>query len=490
MSYWMVLLVTAPVFALVLGLGSAAPLSAVPHREPAQDRGTEVELGIQEALHLAEEHSFAVQAGEKRSELARERARLARRALLPSVSLSYGLSDTVSYGAADQRERRVGLELRTPIYLGGTVNAAIRAEQRRATEALQAGFAAYDELSYTTTVLYIRLLTARATMAIQDELREIAAREFAVAGRRRELGELTAYELLAVEIEALAAEHEYSVATERERRSQLELATRVGFARPEEMLMRLREAVRYEYRGMPAEEYRLGRLLAAARESGTTAALDAERAAAVDAYRLSQRAAFPRIHLSLGVDAEHGRQRLREPGVRVGLELSAPLPAMPVSASFTASQHGEHTRSRGVSGTADPGQNLEYGTSRRTALLELQTVEQAIEEARRTQRYEITGLVIAYEQAVARANLAAQVLELRQQQASISLVRRELGEATHAEYLRAAATTAQAQTEARNAVTAILEAEVALRRSVGLPLEPLLEAVFVPSDTPRKETVP
>jgi len=459
--------------ALLLGSGTAPHLCAKPRH------GTEVELGIQEALRLASEHSFALHAGEKRAELARERARLARRALFPSLGLSYGLSDTVSYGAGDQRERRVGLELRTPVYLGGTVSAAIRAEQRRAAEALQAGYDAHEELSYSTTVLYIRLLAARTAMEIQGELRTIAVRELAVANRRRDLGELTSYELVALEIEAVAAEHEYTLAAERVRRSELELATQVGFARPEEMRIRPREAVAYEYRGMPAGEYRLERLLGAARESGTETALEAERAAALDAYHLAQRAAFPRVHLSLGVDAKHGSQRLREPGLRLGLEVSAPLPAVQISTSISATQQGEHSRTRAVSGTAEPGQHLEYGTSRRTALLELQTVDEAVSAARRAQRQEIMRLAIAREHALRQAELAARGLELRRRHADITTVRRELGEATHADYLRSEAAAAQAEATARQAVAEILEAEVALRRTAGLPLEPLLRAVFI-----------
>ncbi|TVR87148.1 MAG: hypothetical protein EA428_13425 [Spirochaetaceae bacterium] len=443
---------------------------------------TELSLGIQDALRLAAEHSFARRAGEQRAELARERARLARRALLPSVGLSYGLSDTVSYGAGDQRERRIGLELRSPVYLGGTVSAAIRAEQRRAGEALQAAHDAHEELSYGTALLYIRLIAARTAMDVQNELRMIAVRELAVAARRRELGELTLYELVAVEIEAVAAEHEYDLAAERVRRSQLELATQLGFARPEEMLIRPGEALRSEYSGTGTEEYRLELLLAAARESGTEASLEAERAAAVDAYRLAQRAALPRIHVSLGVDAEHGQQRLREPGMRVGLELRAPLPAVPVSASVQAAQQGDQTRTRALTGSAEPGNNLEYGSSRRAALLELQIVEDAVEAARRSQRQEIINLSIAREHAITRAELADRALSLRRMHADIVAVQRELGEATQAVYLRAETAAAQARAEASSAATGILEAEVALRRSVGLPLEPWLQSMFVDRD--------
>ncbi|MFN2312674.1 MAG: TolC family protein [Spirochaetia bacterium] len=467
--------------ALLSGINPTSLMPAEPHPS------TEIELGIHEAIARAGDHSFALRAGEHQAELARERARLARRALLPTIGLTYGLSDTVSYGAGDQRERRIGLDLRAPVYLGGTVSAAIRAEQRRAAEALQAGSEAHDELVYTTTVVYLRLLGARAAMEIQHDLRVIAARELAVASRRRELGELTTQELLAVEIEALAAEHEYDLAAEGLRRSELEIATQVGLVRPEEMRVRPRETVRYEYRGMPAEEYRLERLMAAARESGTEASLAGERAAAVDAYRLAHRAAFPRVHVSLGVDAEHGQHRLREPGIRVGLEVSAPLPAAPISVSMQAAQQGEHTRTRAVSGSAEPGSNVEYGTSRRTALLELQIVDEAVETARRTQRQEVLQLNIAREHAITRADLAARAVSLRRQNADIAAMRRDLGEATHAEYLRAEATVAQARAEARQAVNEILETEVALRRSVGLPLEPLLQAMFV---TLSKEDIP
>ena len=450
----------------------------------ATPQTSEVSLGIQDALRLAAEHSVARRAGEKRAELARERARLARRAMFPSLSLSYGLSDTVSYGAADQRERRVGLEARGPVYLGGTVSAAIRGEQRRASEALQAAADAHEELSYGTTVLYIRLLAARTALEVHNELRVIAVRELAVATRRRELGELTLFELVAVEIEAVAAEHEYDLATERVRRSQLELATQLGFARPEEMLIQPREALRSEYggTGTGTEEHRLEQLLAAARESSTEASLEAERAAAVDAYRLAQRAAFPRVHVSLGVDAEHGPQGLREPGLRVGLEVRAPLPVVPVSASAQAAQQGTQTRTRAVTGSAEPGNYLEYGNSRRAALLELQIVGEAVEAARRSQRQEIISLSIARDHAVSRAKLAARTLSLRRMQADIVAAQRELGEATQAAYLRAETAAALAGAEAGSAATEILEAEVALRRSAGLPLEPWLHSMFVLRD--------
>jgi outer membrane protein TolC len=450
-------------------------LPAVPHAASPVDAGPGLSLEQAQARAIAVSTELAI----LRLRM-RERARawaLGAREFLPRFSLEVDDSEIIAIGGPDTRTGSLSVSVEQPVFDGG--RAVLRRALSRAELLLdQRAYAdREDALADEVRGLYWQALVQKEKLAIQEEARDIAARQVEIARTERRIGAIREIDLVETELEQARAE------------------LRVGQTRAalEESLDLLRERLRlgqgeplalsgaidagYDGLSLPVDP---GVLAAAARAGNASVKrkeLEARRA--LEALRASRTEFVPRISVGLTVSISGSRLPLQEPSVTGEIVVDFPSRAFPLSTRVSTGRAWPGRASRasrtGAAFLEDLGGWIERAEAELARQESLMEKEQAVE----TLLAQVRRALSAYGQARSAASLQRRAVTLADSRAAILGRQLELGEATRVDYMEALAQRAREAGNLLEEVRAVLEAEREIEKLLGVragELAPMAEA--------------
>ena len=423
-------------------------------------------------LSLAEAETRALAASTHLAILrlrARQRARawaLGAREYLPRLSLQVDDSETIAVGGPDTRSGSVSVTIEQPVFDGGRI--AVRRALSRAELLLDQGACADEEDALVDAVrgLYWKALVQQEKLGIQEEARDIAARQVEIARAERGIGAIREIDLVETELEQARADLRVE-----ETRGALDetldlLRERLSMGTGEPLA--LSGTIDAGYPGLDLP--RVADRLVAAALAGNTAVKRTELEArkALEAVRVARMQFVPRISLALTVSFSGDRLPLQEPSASGELILDFPSRAFPLSTSVSAGRTLSGQASRSSAAEAAFLEDLSGWTDRADA--ELARQESLMENARavETLRAQVGRAAAAYEQKKSAASLQRRTVALAESRAAILGRQLELGGTTRVDYMEALAQRARDAGDLLEDVLAVLEAERGIERLLGV----------------------
>jgi outer membrane protein TolC len=440
-----------------------------------QDPGGAADAGPPRAvlrLSLAEAESRALSSSTKLAILRlrmRQRARawaLGVREYLPRLSLQVDDSEIIASGGPDTRSASLSVTIEQPVFDGGRV--AVRRALSRAELLLDQGAFTDEEDALVDAVrgLYWQALVQQEKLRIQEEARDIAARQVEIARTERTIGAIREIDLIETELEQARAELRVD-----DTRAALEekldlLRERLGMGTGEQLA--LSEAIDAGYPGLrlPRDA---GPLVAAALAGNTTVKRrDLEARKALEAVRAARMEFVPRISVALTLSISGERLPLQEPSVSGELIFDFPSRVFPLSTSLSTGRAWPRQASRASGADAALFEDLGGWSDRAAAELARQESLMEKEEAVDTLRAQVVRAAAACEQKKSAASLQRRTVALAESRAAILGRQLELGGTTRVDYMEALAQRARDAGDLLEDVLAVLEAEREIERLLGV----------------------
>ncbi|MBN1836704.1 MAG: TolC family protein [Spirochaetales bacterium] len=425
----------------------------------------ETVLNIEDAVALAVAASDELRFARLERSIAAERARLSLRSFLPAVSLDYAQNDSVVYGAADSRLKRLSVGLSQVLFAKGSRISGCRVQnlelglQSRALEQARAA------LVLEVTNLYLDALRLRLERGILEESCRNIQVQVRIAAEELRLGEIT--ELAYLELVLAAKDQELELARRRqaEERSSFELREALGL----EGQVRLTGTIDEDYRGLLETrepqwfvEACLSRNLELRRQE-------------VELYGLRMRLTqcrlswLPEVKASAELSMAGEQFPLTEPGFSLGVDFEFAAPVLPATAASTVGASGPRQRSAGISGSFGVGDNLEGMLAVRLAALELERAASRREAIRRGLEFTVRERL----QSIAHQREAFALLRekraIGERTQAVRSLMVDLGEITRLELVEGEAELAGLRVELLACVVTLFNLEVSLLEQCGLP---------------------
>lgn len=195
------------------------------------------ELDLPGALTYALENNFAIRQAQQRI---RERDGLiieVRSQALPNVSVNAdyteidsGLSENNQFLPPMNRDWRVALNVKQALYTGGSVSAALRAQNYLEQAVLSDLKATINQAVFEVTVGFYDVLLARERVVVQEQNIELLEEQLQDSKNRFDAGSVSQFEVLRSEVELANAQPELIRARNRFKISIEELRQALGFS--------------------------------------------------------------------------------------------------------------------------------------------------------------------------------------------------------------------------------------------------------------------
>ncbi len=415
-------------------------------------------MTLAEAVSRALERDPSVGALAEEMRIANSRARLARRDLLPSLTLGYSMMDSVRYAGPDTSSRRISLGVEQLVTSGGRRQAGHRIESIRATAVAREHQERIHAVTMATMEQIARVLIeemaselfARAHEVARDQLR-IARAEFALGLVTR--NDLTELELAVRAVELDAVESRQSLAARR-------AAVRRALGLDPGVVPRFRARVDPDYRGtIDPERVREtdSRERAVALVRATT-----QRDIAEQELRVARSAWFPSLQLGAELHASGDQFPLHEPGLSLTGSIRFGAPLLPNDTRVTVGTTAQDERTRALSVAVHPGDGLNQLSSIAAARLALDQSRAVLTMTHQEIADATSEAVDRVELLRARIDLLRGRLELQREMGAIREVQIQLGEITRIRALEQDGETARTEVELLRTIAALFAAELHL----------------------------
>jgi outer membrane protein TolC len=312
--------------------------------------GFSAPLTLEEVILRALASSDEIEIAESVEKLLRLEKRMGLLAFFPRFSGGFTATDTVIYHSPDTRGYRISLGVDQPIYTGGS----LVEEFRNGKAALE--IHRYERKGVENAVVfeavagYTRLIVLETRIEIQIMTEDLLSRQLEAAEEELALGlitELTFAKMhLARERQVLArraVEIEYRVLRER-------LAEKLEIVPPE--ALEPTEGICSPYTGTRSGGAAALFLSTAREHNPDLVARRLATAAAERGLKHAKRFWIPRISLRGEVSVTGDRFPLSTPGFSVGVDISVPLPFIPLSGSVAVGSLGPDSRFADIRGSA------------------------------------------------------------------------------------------------------------------------------------------
>ncbi len=444
----------------------------------------EIETAVRKALARSPE----LRLGDFERRLAAQRLRLTARSFLPTLALEYAHNDSVSYGAADSRTRRLTVTASQLLYGGGRLTRERRVQQGQLKVATASARLKSQELALSVVALYTDILRLGMKQKIEAEARALARKQLAVAREERALGVITELDLLDLEVAVSDLELQQEKTAQEERVLLFRFARLLGY--PPESPPRPAGSIAADYAGfLLGEEEPLEK--AAARYLERTMRASGELLAARLEAEQSRRAALasrwswlPQVRLVLAVSMSGDRFPLSEPGFSAGLEMGLDLPVLPSAAALSLGSTGAWGRSRGFTVETQPGDALEGLWDRSLAELKARQAALQLEELYTQLRFDIAEELAAIRYRKRSLALLRRRLAVEEARLEVQRLRVELGEIRRVDLVTEEIDLAGLRIEVLDGAVALYAAEAALLQRAGGAVLAASHALIVRRENP------
>jgi len=438
-----------------------------------------VTLDIEKAVELAVGTSDELRYAHIERDIAAERTRLSLRSFFPAVTLGYAQNDSVVYGAADSRLKRLSVGLSQVLFARGSRVSRYRLSNLDLGIQSRALAQARAALMLKVTNLYLGALKLELERRILEESHRNIQSQIRIAAEELRLGEIT--ELAYLELMVAGKNQELELARRRqaEARGAFELQQVLGLS--ERVL--LTGTIDEEYRGLLVErepawfvEACLARNLELRRQE-------------VELYGLRNQLEQSRLSWVPGISARAELSMagedfpLTEPGFSLGLELDFAPPLLPVSTGTTAGSSGPRERSAGVTGSLELGGDVEGVLAVRLATLRLDQACSRRDSIRRNLEFTVREQLQSRSHQLEALQLLREKRAIQERTQGIRSLMVDLGEITRLQLVEEEAELAALRIDILSAVVALFNQEVSLLEQCGLPgLETSYRAIIRTED--------
>lgn len=385
--------------------------------------------------------------------------------VMPTLSITYTETGSVTRGGPDTYQSTLGFEFSQLVYNRGTYWIGRRqtaAERQLATENL---VVQESQVATAFLELLISLLLNQERIAIRTELIANARDQLVIAVEELDLGSITELDLLEVETQVL----EQELALEELRRTQTQLAFQINAALDLDPDSEVRFDAELDASFTGLVEQLDAPALTARALSENIQLRQARNAVAVagDAVRTARRVWLPQVSASASVQFSGDEFPLSDPTLGLGVDLAWNLPVAPVDVGGDISRSDSLSRSRSATvSTTIPG-NVEGLTAGDQARLSaLQAGTNLLDQS--------TALTFQIEQAVDEISsrrrslsVARRRLGLERRRVEIELVLLELGQLTRVDAVESQVRLANLEIDLIESVVELFRTELAVLQTVG-----------------------
>lgn len=385
--------------------------------------------------------------------------------VMPTLSITYTDTGSVTRGGPDTYQSTLGFEFSQLVYNRGSYWIGRRqtaAERQLATENL---VVQESQVATAFLELLISLLLNQERIAIRTELIANARDQLVIAVEELDLGAITELDLLEVETQVL--EQELALEELRRTQTQLEFQINAALELDPDSEVRFDAELDASFTGL-VEELDAPALTARAL-SENIQLRQARNAVAVagDAVRSARRVWLPQVSASASVQFSGDEFPLSDPTLGLGVDLAWNLPVAPVDVGGDISRSDQLSRSRSATiSTTIPG-NVEGLTAGDQARLSaLQAGTNLLDQS--------TALTFQIEQAVDEISsrrrslsVARRRLSLERRRVEIQLVLLELGQLTRVDAVESQVRLANLEIDLIESVVELFRTELAVLQTVG-----------------------
>ncbi len=393
------------------------------------------------------------------------RYRVSAREFLPRLSISYSGLDSVSYAATDSHSRRLTLGVQQLVYSAGSRIRGRKLRRMQLDIEELALLAAAERVALNVIELFADYLLLQHKNAILQQTWELSQQQREIAARELALGTVSELHYLEIDLLSQDLQLELQQARSRQRR------TKVRF----QQLLRIEQPSQSAPHGRIDTEFR-GYIDSAAielyRARARTDNLDILRAqkdlqAAVEQQRRARLTWLPDIRLNADVTSSADRFPLSEHGYSVGVTFDFAVPVVPAETTVSAGRQSATERSRSVSGTVRPGDNLDAIFSRTSADIEVARKQTQHDDLLQQSDSALIELAVELDH----HHLALSLLQARgsveSRRSEIERLRLQLGEITRVAFLEAEIARAHLSIALTQTVVALFRTEVAILQLSG-----------------------
>ncbi|TVR05591.1 MAG: hypothetical protein EA403_02185 [Spirochaetaceae bacterium] len=415
-------------------------------------------MTLADAVSRALEHDPSARALAEELRIANSRARLARRDLLPRLTLGYSMMDSVRYAGPDTSSRRISIGVEQLVTSGGRRRAGHQIESIRASAVAQEHQERIRGVTMAAMEQIARVLIEEMAHNLFMQMHEVAGDQLRIARAEFALGlvtqsDLTEMELAVRAVELDAVESRHSLSGRR-------AAVRRALGLDPDVVPLFRARVDPDYRGTVDLEYL--RETVSLQQAAALVRAKAQRDIAEHELRVARSAWLPSLQLGAEAHASGDQFPLHEPGLSLTGSLRFGAPVLPNDTRVTLGTGAQDERTRALSAAIHPGDGLNQLPSFAAARLALDQSRAVVTLTRREIADATSEAIERVELLRARIDLLRRRLGLQRDISAIRDVQIRLGEITRIRALEQDVETARTEVELLRTIAAMFAAELHL----------------------------
>ena len=424
------------------------------------------EITIDDALKLAAQNSYTLKAARLKLETAKAGFAMDIRQFLPSLSVTFGNSDSVILGSTDTYSKQLTVKLTQPITTGGRnyINRTIAEinlllEQKRLDE---------EKFSLQDNVwkAFYKLLLNREKAELQKDAFGISKGQFKIAVLEKKQGSITELELLETEIEVKNLEVQIA---------DTELTIK-GLEYSLNKLLGLKTSNPPILKGEDLKEYRginivgsSGRLYTAALSRNLDIkTLNFQLTKSRMQLDLAKKRFLPAVNGELSFSVSGNDFPLQTAHYGVGVSVSFPSAGSPLNLSLNYSEDSSGGRTRSSSTDISPLQDVKVYINQRQAELTVRDADEKLKQFKRDLNFNIERVVNSYLSLRKKVLLKRESLTLGIKRITVLRKKLDLGELKRLDFLKERISLSEEGINYINDVFSLLMAERNIEKLAGL----------------------
>ena len=390
--------------------------------------------------------------------------RMKYRKYFPTLALGYSSTDTVTYFADDSHLKQLSATFTQLIYDRGVLHSTINLEKERL--ALEAHQNTLNQTTFIFSVIdsYKNVLELEKELEITRQARNVVAQQVEIGHLERNLGEITQFDFLELELALADMDIQISQIAQRLDESRSSFASVMNMKACDVPV--LTGELNYLYGGFVNEssDYYVSQAM---KNSLVLKEIEYSEHKAKSDYALLKKKYVPDISLSCTATVSGQLYPLSEKSFSVFLNLDFDTPALPTSLSAGIGKNSEEQRYRKITADADVMGNSDAIYSSQSGKITMNRTQWNLAKYRRECQEEIAeqhkAILVLKENLV----LARRRIELEQKKVEIEEVKVQLGEEKRIDYVESQIELAQNRIRVFQTISQLYSMEIAFMNLCG-----------------------
>ncbi len=404
-------------------------------------------------------------------DLQQEKIKVAYRKFLPSLEAGYTQNDSVTYSAVDSHAKKISLGISQLLFDGGKLSRTLKNMKEEFELSSFYLKRKREEIIFSVITLYMEILKLTIQSKIEQDSLNLALEQRMIAREERQLGLITAIELLEIEL----AIKDLELQSEKTLQEKSLLSQRLAWLvdLPLTDLPQLKGEIDRHYSGfldkvIPPKEITPDFFI--------HQALKYNRDLLIKRYNLLaekenlkhlQFSWLPYITADLSIGISGDEFPLSKPGFNIGIKFDFELPLFPSTIKTSAGKSGDSERSRGFSISGEPGSNTEGVFTRKEAQIEVSKLVEEIQKMEKNIEFTVYEQLLKLKNKKTQLDLLRDKLRLIEERESVEALRLKLGEIKRVDYLSTRMGVARQRIEILEAVATLYTLETTLLKTTG-----------------------